>query len=96
MLPYSGYVLDNWGKLDDSKGIDLDNIYMIQNFLSGQDEAWFVLIHVAIEAKAGGVLARMGGGFGVGALERRYHQGSKVGPHIAIQLYKLGEWDTTR
>ena len=32
----------------------------------------------------------------IGALERRYHQGSKVRPHIAIQLYQLGEWDTTR
>ncbi|MDX8355877.1 hypothetical protein, partial [Cognatiyoonia sp. IB215182] len=32
---------------------------MIQHFLGGQDEAWFVLIHVAIEAQAGGALARM-------------------------------------
>lgn len=59
LLPYSGYVLDNWGRFDSDGPIDLDNIYMIQNFLSGMDEAWFVLIHVAIEAKAGGVLARM-------------------------------------
>ncbi len=59
LLPYSGYVLDNWAKLDPEGGIDLDNIYMIQNFLGGQDEAWFVLIHVAIEAHAGEVLAAM-------------------------------------
>ena len=59
LLPYSGYVLDNWARFDPDGPIDLDNIYMIQNFLSGMDEAWFVLIHVAIEAKAGGVLARM-------------------------------------
>ncbi len=59
LLPYSGYVLDNWACHEPARGIDLDNIYMIQNFLSGQDEAWFVLIHVAIEAAAGGVLARM-------------------------------------
>jgi len=32
---------------------------MIQNFLGGQDEAWFVLVHVAIEAKAGGILSQM-------------------------------------
>ncbi len=59
LLPYSGYVLDNWGLLDASKGIELDNIFMIQNFLSGLDEAWFVLVHVAIEARAGEVLATM-------------------------------------
>ena len=59
LLPYSGYVLDNWAKHDAKGGIGLDNIYMIQNFLGGQDEAWFVLIHVAIEAHAGEVLAAM-------------------------------------
>lgn len=59
LLPYSGYVLDNWGKLDPAGGVDLDNIYMIQNFLAGQDEAWFVLVHVAIEARAGAALAAM-------------------------------------
>lgn len=60
LLPYSAYVLDNWGRLDAAGPISLDNIFMIQNFLSGQDEAWFVLIHVAIEARAGAVLAAIG------------------------------------
>ena len=60
LLPYSGYVLDNWGLVDSSRPIDLDNIYMIQNFLNGQDENWFVLIHVAIEAAAGKALAAFG------------------------------------
>lgn len=60
LLPYSGYVLDNWGLIDPARPIDLDNIYMIQNFLNGQDENWFVLIHVAIEAAAGRVLAAFG------------------------------------
>jgi NAD(P)-dependent dehydrogenase (short-subunit alcohol dehydrogenase family) len=32
---------------------------MIQNFLAGQDEAWFVLVHVAIEARAGSMLAEI-------------------------------------
>lgn len=59
LLPYSGYVLDNWARIDMTRGIDLDNIYMIQNFLAGQDEAWFVMIHVAIEAEAGKALAAM-------------------------------------
>ena len=60
LLPYSSYVLDNWGRFDSDGPIDLDNIYMLQHFLGGQDEAWFVLIHVAIEAQAGSALALMG------------------------------------
>jgi len=60
LLPYSSYVLDNWGRFDTDKGVTLDNIYMLQHFLGGQDEAWFVLIHVAIEAQAGSALALMG------------------------------------
>ncbi len=60
LLPYSSYVLDNWGRFDSDKGITLDNIYMLQHFLGGQDEAWFVLIHVAIEAQAGSALGLMG------------------------------------
>lgn len=60
LLPYSAYVLDNWALLDPTRPIGLDNIYMIQNFLGGMDEAWFVLIHVAIEARAGAALAELG------------------------------------
>jgi indoleamine 2,3-dioxygenase len=56
LLPYSGYVLDNWYRLDKSAPIGLDNIGMFQNFLGGQDENWFVLVHVAIEAEAGRAL----------------------------------------
>ncbi len=57
LLPYSAYVLDNWGRLDRAAPIDLDNTYMIQNFAGGMDENWFVLVHVAIEARAGAALA---------------------------------------
>lgn len=56
LLPYTGYVLDNWYRLDKSAPITLDNIAMYQNFLGGQDENWFVLVHVAIEAEAGRAL----------------------------------------
>lgn len=58
LLTYSSYVLDNWSLIDPSRPLSLDNIQMIQNFLGGQDEAWFVLVHVAIEACAGQVLGR--------------------------------------
>ncbi len=56
LLPYSGYVLDNWYRLDKAGEITLDNIAMHQNFLGGVDENWFVLVHVAIEAEAGVLL----------------------------------------
>ncbi len=59
LLPYSAYVLDNWALHDPEGPITLDNCYMIQHFLGGQDEAWFVLIHVAIEAEAGAALAEI-------------------------------------
>ncbi|HEY8192135.1 MAG TPA: indoleamine 2,3-dioxygenase [Alphaproteobacteria bacterium] len=59
LLPYSSYTLDNWAKLDRNGGIDLDNIYVIQNFYDGVDENWFILVHVEIEAKAGAALAAM-------------------------------------
>jgi indoleamine 2,3-dioxygenase len=57
LLPYSAYVLDNWARIDKTGPIALDNIRMVQNFLGGQDENWFVLVHVAIEARAGAALA---------------------------------------
>lgn len=58
LLTYSSYVLDNWALIDPAKPLGLENIQMIQNFLGGQDEAWFVLVHVAIEAQAGKVFER--------------------------------------
>jgi indoleamine 2,3-dioxygenase len=57
LLPYSGYTLDNWGKLDPKGGVSLDNIYVIQNFYDGVDENWFIMVHIEIEAKAGAALA---------------------------------------
>lgn len=53
LLPYSAYVLDNWARIDKDGPIALDNIRMVQNFLGGSDENWFVMVHVAIEAEAG-------------------------------------------
>ena len=56
LLPYSSYALDNWARIDADGGFDLSNIHVIQSFLGGQDEAWFIMIHVAIEARAGAML----------------------------------------
>jgi indoleamine 2,3-dioxygenase len=52
VLSYASYALHNWMRIDPRKPIGLDNIALIQNFLGGVDEEWFILIHVAIEAKA--------------------------------------------
>jgi indoleamine 2,3-dioxygenase len=57
VLSYASYALDNWRRVDPKRPIELGNIVLQQNFLGGQDEEWFVLIHVAIEAKAGPALA---------------------------------------
>jgi indoleamine 2,3-dioxygenase len=57
VLSYASYALDNWQRVVPEGPIELGNIVMMQNFLGGQDEEWFVLVHVAIEAKAGAALA---------------------------------------
>lgn len=57
LLPYTAYTLDNWALLDKAGDVTLDNIYVIQNFLDGMDENWFIMIHIEIEAKAGKALA---------------------------------------
>lgn len=57
VLSYASYALDNWRRFDRERPIELGNIAMLQNFMAGQDEEWFVLVHVAIEAQAGAALA---------------------------------------
>ncbi len=57
VLSYASYALHNWRRLDPQKPIELGNIVLLQNFLGGLDEEWFVLIHIDIEAKAGPGLA---------------------------------------
>jgi indoleamine 2,3-dioxygenase len=59
VLSYASYALDNWRRVDPQRHVELGNIVLLQNFLGGQDEEWFVLIHVAIEAQAGPALAAM-------------------------------------
>jgi indoleamine 2,3-dioxygenase len=59
VLSYASYALDNWRRLDPQRPIELGNIALQQNFLAGQDEEWFVLVHVAIEAQAGPALTAL-------------------------------------
>jgi indoleamine 2,3-dioxygenase len=53
ILSYASYALHNWRRIEPRGPIALGNIVLIQNFLGGIDEEWFILIHVDIEAKAG-------------------------------------------
>jgi indoleamine 2,3-dioxygenase len=53
MLAYAGQVLYNWRRLDPDGPVAVGNLAMIQNFLGGMDEEWFVTLHVNIEAEAG-------------------------------------------
>jgi indoleamine 2,3-dioxygenase len=57
VLSYASYALDNWRRLDRAKPVQLDNIVLLQNFLGGLDEEWFVVVHIQIEREAGPGLA---------------------------------------
>tara|TARA_B100001029_G_C15042359_1_gene444580 strand:- start:646 stop:1788 length:1143 start_codon:yes stop_codon:yes gene_type:complete len=52
ILSYASYCLDNWYKIQESDPISLENVALINNFLGGVDEDWFVTIHVCIEDAA--------------------------------------------
>tara|TARA_B100000242_G_scaffold144048_1_gene102611 strand:+ start:2686 stop:3852 length:1167 start_codon:yes stop_codon:yes gene_type:complete len=56
VLSYASYCLSNWFKIDENQNIGLDNVALINNFLGGIDEDWFVTIHVCIEDAAGPAL----------------------------------------
>lgn len=52
VLSYASYAIDNWGRIDRNQPIEIENLTILQNFLGGADEDWFILIHVDIELKA--------------------------------------------
>ena len=55
VLSYASYCLDNWFLLED-EALSLENVALINNFLGGLDEDWFVTIHVCIEDAASGAI----------------------------------------
>ncbi len=57
VLSYASYALNNWRRINPKGPIALGNIALIQNFLGGLDEEWFILPHIEIEAKAGIILS---------------------------------------
>ena len=56
ILSYASYALNNWKLQDLNKPFDLENIRILQNFLGGMDEDWFIMIHIAIEHEAKEIL----------------------------------------
>ncbi|NET60546.1 MAG: hypothetical protein F6K47_31735 [Symploca sp. SIO2E6] len=59
VLSYASYTLHNWKRLDKTQPVELGNIVLLQNFLGGIDEEWFILVHVDIEAKAAPIVQSM-------------------------------------
>ncbi len=59
VLSYASYAHDNWYRLDPQGDVLLGNIGLLQNFLGGQDEEWFILIHVDIEHRAAPALSAL-------------------------------------
>ena len=57
VLSYASYGLDNWQRIDPAGPVEIGNIRLIQNFLGGLDEDWFILIHIEIEARAAAAIA---------------------------------------
>lgn len=57
VLSYSSYALHNFSRFSPDRPVECGNISLIQNFLGGIDEEWFILIHVDIERKAAPGLA---------------------------------------
>ncbi|MGH7963296.1 MAG: hypothetical protein ACRERD_15985 [Candidatus Binatia bacterium] len=60
VLSYASYALHNWRRLDPTGPLALGNIVLLQNFLAGIDEEWFILVHVDIEAKVAPALEAIG------------------------------------
>ena len=57
VLSYSSYALHNFFRFDALREVETGNLGLIQNFLGGIDEEWFILIHVEIERKAAHAMA---------------------------------------
>lgn len=66
ILSYASYCLHNWARLEPGRPVALGNLRLLQNFsLPGkgkEDEDWFILVHVDIEARAGQALQALNRG----------------------------------
>lgn len=56
ILSYALQAMYNWRRIDPNQPIVAGNLTLLQNFLGGMDEEWFVTLHIEIEATAGSAL----------------------------------------
>ena len=59
ILSYALQGMYNWRRIDPDYPVEVGNLTLLNNFLGGMDEEWFVTIHVNIEAVAGAALRRL-------------------------------------
>jgi indoleamine 2,3-dioxygenase len=59
VLAYASYALTNWRRLDADRPVALGNLVLLQQFLGGLDEEWFILVHVDIECRAGAAMREL-------------------------------------
>jgi indoleamine 2,3-dioxygenase len=59
VLSYASYCLHNWRRIRAARPVELGNIALIQNFLAGEDEEWFVIVHADIEMRAALAVSRL-------------------------------------
>ena len=91
VLSYASYALSNWKRFAPDEPVALGNIALLQNFLGGKDEEWFVLVHVDIEAKAGPALAAAGD-----AQDSAHRQDSSaLSRHLRVIAKSLGNMNQT-
>lgn len=83
VLSYASYALYNWSRFDKSMLPELGNAKILQNFLGGLDEDWFILIHIDIESKAGPILES-------GHLSRQNMSKDRL-PSLAKNLFAIYE-----
>ena len=74
ILSYASYALNNWKIANPDKPFDVENISIMQNFLGGVDEDWFIMIHVAIEYEAKEILSSLKSFFLDKNLDKSYLQ----------------------
>jgi indoleamine 2,3-dioxygenase len=59
ILSYALQAMHNWRRIDHTEPIALGNLALLNNFLGGMDEEWFVTLHINMEAIAGAALSRL-------------------------------------
>lgn len=83
ILSYSSYSIDNWRRLDPRGPVECGNIALLQCFLGGQDEEWFIIIHIDIEKKAGRALQAI--------VDAQNAVGDNEADRLDAALYELSE-----